>query len=403
MKIGRNGRRIAMFATVVTLVATMSGSLAGAAGKKTSGPPVQVMVIETKTDNGVSSPTAGLNGDVGVKAAALAINKAGGIQGRPVKVIVCDDKSNPNNTEACARTAVADHVLAIVGADTAFGDNYMPIITAAGIPTIGDAPSSADELTSPLSFPVEAGSLVVVGSLGTVLGKYGAKKIVSVYPDNANAKFLNQYIADGAQQQGGRLLSSIPIPTDAVDMSSYASVISSSGATGIASFIGGTQLVALLKDLHQTGNNLTVSEPIPELTTTQQEQVSSIDSKAYFVGDTYPDDDNAVPGIKAFNEQVDALGDHTTTRNEFLISPWAAMHIVANIAQKINPIDSASLVAAMKSAGTINVSPEAPFNWATTSPQYPGFRVFSTAVLVARMKNSKLVTVGNGFLSTKLH
>jgi branched-chain amino acid transport system substrate-binding protein len=404
MQVGRKGRRTAIFAATVSLMAATGGSLAGSAqAAQPSKTPVVVMTIESKTQNGVSSASAGLNGDVGVRAAAKAINKAGGIQGHPVQVIVCDDMSDPNTAEACARTAVADHVLAVVGANTLFGDNYMSIITPAGIPSIGDSPNSASESTSPLSFPVDAGSLVTVGSLGYVLGSQGAKKIVSLYPDNAEAKFLNTYIGDGVAQKGGHLISSIPIPTDAVDMSTYASIVSSSGATGIASFIGGTQLVALLKDLHQTGSNLTVSQPVSELTTTQQEQAASIDSKVYFVGNTYPDGDNSVSGIRQFNNEVNALGDHTTNRTELVIAPWAAMHIVADIAQKLPTIDSASLVAAMKSAGTINFSPMPPFNWAQTSPQYPGFRVFTTKVLVTQMKKGKLVTVGNGYLSTSLH
>jgi ABC-type branched-subunit amino acid transport system substrate-binding protein len=392
-----------MFATAAAMVTAMFGSLAGSAqAAGSSKPPVEVMVIETKTSAGVSSASAGLNGDVGVRAAALAINKAGGIQGRPVKVIVCDDMGNPNNAEACARSAVADHVLAVVGADTEFGDNYMSIITAAGIPSVGDQPNSASELTSSNSYPVGAGSLVTVGSLGYVLADHGAKKIVSVYPDNADAKFLNTYIGDGAQQKGGQLLSSIPIPTDAVDMSTYASTISSSGATGIASFIGGTQLVTLLKDLHETGYNLSVAQPISELTTTQQGQATGYDSKIDFVGETYPDDDNSVPGIKEFNQQVNALGDHSTTRSELVILPWAAMHIVANIAQKLPTIDSASLVTALKSAGTITFSPLPPFNWSQSSPQYPSFRVFSNEVLVSHLKNGKLEPVGNGYLNTSL-
>jgi hypothetical protein len=57
---------------------------AGAASATKS--PVVVMTIESKTQGGVSV-AGGLNPGAGVQAAALAINKAGGIQGRPVKVI----------------------------------------------------------------------------------------------------------------------------------------------------------------------------------------------------------------------------------------------------------------------------------------------------------------------------
>jgi ABC-type branched-subunit amino acid transport system substrate-binding protein len=224
-----------------------------------------------------------------------------------------------------------------------------------------------------------------------------------VYPDNAEASFLNKYIGDGVAIEGGKLEGSLPIPTTAVDMTTFASTIQSTGVTGIASFIGGAQLVTLLKDLHQTGAHVTVAQPISELTLAQQKQVAQTGEKVYYVGNTPPPTDNSVAGIRLFNQQMNALGDHTTTRNELVIAPWAAMHIIANIAQKLPSIDPTSLVAAMKAAGTINYSPLPPFSWAQTSPQYPGFRVFTTDVLVSQYQNGNDVAVGKGYLATRLH
>ena len=55
------------------------------------------------------------------------INEKGGINGRPLEVIFCDDKNDPNEAGNCARKAVEEKVVANVGSFTIDVSRGIPI------------------------------------------------------------------------------------------------------------------------------------------------------------------------------------------------------------------------------------------------------------------------------------
>jgi len=59
------------------------------------------------------------------KAAAKAINDAGGVKGRPIEIEQCDEKGVPTAATACARKAVADKVDAVFLTSN-FGASALP-------------------------------------------------------------------------------------------------------------------------------------------------------------------------------------------------------------------------------------------------------------------------------------
>ena len=50
-----------------------------------------------------------------MRAAARAINAAGGVNGHPLVVDSCNDQGDPNLSATCARKMVSDHVVATFG------------------------------------------------------------------------------------------------------------------------------------------------------------------------------------------------------------------------------------------------------------------------------------------------
>ncbi len=84
---------------------------ADSAGPAPTGDPIKVHVSAP-----VDSPTASYPN---IKAAAEIyesyINDNGGIGGRPLEMTFCDSKADPNEAAACARKAVDDGAIAMVG------------------------------------------------------------------------------------------------------------------------------------------------------------------------------------------------------------------------------------------------------------------------------------------------
>src|SRR5262249_19744577 len=133
--------------------ASTTASTTASTGTKANGTPINVLVIATlKTPAGAIPETI-----AGAKAAAMAINNAGGVGGRPINIIPCDDQESPTGATTCARRAVAMKVTAVQMTSN-FGAQVFPILSAASIPVVGTQPFSAEDNINPDSWPLTPSS-----------------------------------------------------------------------------------------------------------------------------------------------------------------------------------------------------------------------------------------------------
>jgi ABC-type branched-subunit amino acid transport system substrate-binding protein len=153
----RSGYAIAVALTIAVATAACSSASSGSAsGGSTSGSnssDIKLLALYTDHTGAANAPEI----VAGAEAAAMAINKAGGIAGHQITIIGCNDQFNPQQAGVCARTAVSDKVVAVIGDRTTFGDVVDPILQKAGIPSVAPLPEE-DDYTSPISFPLIAGA-----------------------------------------------------------------------------------------------------------------------------------------------------------------------------------------------------------------------------------------------------
>ncbi len=113
------------------------------------------------------------------------INAHGGIKGHPLQVTVCDDQGQPTQAAACARQAVQQQDVAVVGSYSFFGDSIVPILKAANISWFGTCcAATPDELTMSNSFPLGSSLMYAVGLVQRAV-QDGCKKINTVVIDGA--------------------------------------------------------------------------------------------------------------------------------------------------------------------------------------------------------------------------
>ncbi|OSP43043.1 MULTISPECIES: ABC transporter substrate-binding protein [unclassified Streptomyces] len=103
------------------------------------------------------------------EAYARWINSQGGINGRRLTVLTCNDKNDTVAAARCARRAVQEGAVAVVGSYSQYADSFMPTLEGAGIPYIGGYGITTNEFTSPLSYPVNGGQPVLLAGLGRTL------------------------------------------------------------------------------------------------------------------------------------------------------------------------------------------------------------------------------------------
>ncbi len=124
-----------------------TGAATSAAAETTTtveltGPPIKLMVMFEGT-GAVATPEV----VEGAKAAADAINAAGGVDGSPIVLENCDLKNDPNAATACGNQAVSDGVVAVVSPVSANAGQYFPILEKAQIPVVGNVPAAAADFT----------------------------------------------------------------------------------------------------------------------------------------------------------------------------------------------------------------------------------------------------------------
>ena len=162
--------------------ATTEGGAVATTGAAPTGDPIKVMTVTTLNAAGPTYQNIAITAEL----FADYINAKGGINGHPLEVTVCDEKFDPAIATECARQAVDEGMVSIVGSFTFFAESIVPVIAESSITWFGACcPITPSELTSPYSFNIGNQPMYAVGAV---------KRAVEDGCENINA-----VIIDGAQ------------------------------------------------------------------------------------------------------------------------------------------------------------------------------------------------------------
>jgi ABC-type branched-subunit amino acid transport system substrate-binding protein len=137
------------------------------------------------------------------RAYARWVNAHGGINGRKLNVLTCNDHNDSVAAAKCARRAAKENVVAVVGSYSQYADSYFPSLEGAGIPYIGGYGITNAEFTSPLSYPVNGGQPALLAGLGNALaGDCGP--VALIRPDTITGDQLPPLLDSGLKAGGHR-------------------------------------------------------------------------------------------------------------------------------------------------------------------------------------------------------
>ncbi len=146
-----------------------------------SGDPIKVMTVTTLNAAGPTYKNIANTAE----AYAKYINKRGGIAGRPLEVTVCDEQFDPAVATTCARQAVDEGMVSVVGSFTFFAESIVPVIAESDITWFGPCcPITPAELTNKHSFPIGNQPMYAVGAVKRAIDD-GCKNINAVIIDGA--------------------------------------------------------------------------------------------------------------------------------------------------------------------------------------------------------------------------
>jgi ABC-type branched-subunit amino acid transport system substrate-binding protein len=242
-----------------------------------SGDPIKVMTIAPVNTNLPPYPN--------IPAAAEVyeqwINDRGGVAGRPLEVITCDDQGDPNVAADCARQGVEEGVVAVVGSFVFDASGIISVLEEANTAWFGECcPLVPQEFQSPISYAL--GSLFPGQGAGNgwKMAQDGCESVVVVYVDipagdAAHPAVLNGYTVGGGDPANVRV---VKIPLQAQDYSAQVAEALSGGTDCIAGGISDSNWATWLPGMMAAGaegvrlyglqGNLNgkIAEQFPEIT-----------------------------------------------------------------------------------------------------------------------------------------
>ncbi|MFD9790206.1 ABC transporter substrate-binding protein [Streptomyces sp. NPDC059070] len=130
------------------------------------------------------------------EAYARWVNSHGGIDGHKLQVLTCNEHNTATGAAECARRAVKENAVAVIGSYSQYGRAFMAPLEAAGIPYIGGYGVADEEFTSALSYPVNGGQATLLAGTGKQLAVW-CERVSLVRPDTVSGDNLPVLLNSG--------------------------------------------------------------------------------------------------------------------------------------------------------------------------------------------------------------
>ncbi len=185
------------------------------------------------------------------EAAALAVNEQGGIDGKDVKIVFCNESLDPNKGRACVRDLIGQGITAMVGSSVSTMEaDMVKMLNEAGIANFapGTYGAAANDDNSYLLNP---GWNFNQPATVEAAVQAGAKKIIWAPFDLPLNQAYGPVFEKGAKLAGGELVETVKIAPTTTDMAPVAAKIASSGGDGVIINMTGSLIINLIKSLDQ--------------------------------------------------------------------------------------------------------------------------------------------------------
>jgi branched-chain amino acid transport system substrate-binding protein len=373
--------------------ATSSATTSSSAASTPTGSPIKTMTITSLNSQGPVYPNIAIT----AKAYEKWINAHGGINGHPLQVTVCDEHGKPTAAAACARQAVSDHDVAVVGSFSFFGTNIMPAVIAANIPNFGECCAiTPPEWTSTDSFPMGTQPLYAVGLVKRAV-QDGCKNINAVVIDGAQGF---EPVMTNAMKANGKAFGKVVIlPPTSQDYSPQVAQATGGGADCVVMIVSETPYIAWNQAWVQSGTKARMYGPQGNLDNVSVKGLGTKVDGSIIAG-MYPDISTA-PWADYRQALKDANADPKNDYNSLGgLGTWAAYtgmtQIMTKMSGQIDNLTFKSAVSKTTNLDTHGMVPVIDFTKPWTA--FPAFqRLFNRTVVYSTIKDGKVVPLTTSF------
>jgi branched-chain amino acid transport system substrate-binding protein len=321
---------VGLMAVAGTSACSSSGGGGSSGSGSGSGSVISLQVDTNMTPEALLGGVAYPEPYQGAQAAAAAINKAGGINGHKVQVSVCDTQADPNQSALCARKAVSNHVVAVVGSwDPLGAGEVLPILQAANIPYIGALAGEPVELQNPVSFIFDPGALLATYAVAETWIDEGCKNVVEwVDPATSTSYTVTQQ----------KILAPANVKLNLVNIDQSKPDVSAPLSTGLsknpdcASYIGSAATdVSLIKGMRQAGSKAKFITAVGSLIPQVLASSGTVANGTIAINTTLDPVSSTDPLVKEFRSDVTAFtgaSSASSVFNEYGQDGWSSVRLV---------------------------------------------------------------------------
>jgi ABC-type branched-subunit amino acid transport system substrate-binding protein len=352
-------------------------------------------LVNVGTSESVGVPAASHPGGPAVLvAAARALNRAGGLHGHPVGVVYCNNKSDPNLSQSCARQFVDSHVVAVLGGLDANDQLAEPILQAANIPWIAMTPISNGMYSAQNVFIPEVPALLSYEAVTAYAYHKGYTPLVPFVQDNTGGHSLFALILDALKGSGVSYATDPAyVSPSAVDFTPYAASADRFKPGGAFALISTRLWSGILNSLQADGSPVRGLFTAPAFALSDIKNLGALGDKVITAQTQPPFDDSR---MAVFLKQVKAeqargdLNASTDTLSPNDMNSWIGFQVVIKITQGMKDVTGQNIINALHKSGPIKVAPF--LTWNPQQPGPPGFtNVSNQSIYFIGFKNGKQV------------
>jgi ABC-type branched-subunit amino acid transport system substrate-binding protein len=346
-------KRTTTLVTIAVAALGLSACSSSSAAPSASGSdssPIKIMVFGQITGQAFAVPEI----VTGAQAAVNMINAQGGVNGRKLQLITCDNQGNVNQDVACAREAASDGVAAVVGTLTLTQQQSIPVVTAADIPVVAGSDTGPVYRQDPDSFPVLTSPPIYAGQAAALLAKRVCKHpaFLEITTSDAAAGGVSfgRYMAQ--HDPSASKVKVVSVPTGATDISAQMAQVLSGGADCLGTALDPTTQLESITAVGKSGQNVLISANAPSLPASSLKTVGPVandivvSSPFYLNPADSPQTAEYIANVTKTNPKtpIDTLAE----------SAYDGVLIVALAAKGLSTVDGKTLITSLKKLSDVN-------------------------------------------------
>ena len=317
----------------------------------------------------------------------------GGINGRPLEVISCDDEGDPGKTVQCVQDLIDDGVIAFVNnSSLAFGANALPIMEAEGLPNIGGWPVSPPEYNSELNYPTTPGASGSYPSLATYLASQGAKSLALVFTDTPSGQGVNDSIQQLWDDLGGEKYVGVSFDPTAADFVPTLTRVKDVNPDGVIFAVGEGAAGRMFQAAQVVGLDATLAATATAATQAVFDSAGDAVDGVLFAMAVLPPDLEANDDVEKYRDVMEQFAPDVELTNQSGVAASSMQYAVDVLSTIEGEITPAAIVKALQTP------PVAPFLTHSMSPELAPAslpQVWNPYNLVVEYSDGALVPVGD--------